>query len=182
MKAPPSNCLTTGCEKILDRREGRWLLASVYQEQGRFREAERMFQEILFDFPAYVQAWVGLGHVYLAQRRHDSVEYSARQLDKCHCGGAYAATLRAEDCMARTEMQRARELIDKAIELAPKMVWPRMVLAEWLEANGHPLEACIAAHRDVLRMSPGNAFTTSRLDILARRQVVSVPLWTSIIA
>lgn len=178
----PQSCMATGCEKILDRREARWLLGSVYQEQGRFREAERIFQELLFDFPDNVQAWVGLGHVYLAQRRHDGVEYASRQLDKCLCGAAYAAILRAEDCMARTEMQRARELVDKAIELAPRMVWPRMVLAEWLEATGHSVDECIAAHRDVLRMSPGNAFSSARIEILSRRQGVSVPLWTSVIA
>jgi len=186
LRAPQENCLTTGCEKTIDRREARWLLGSVYQEQGRFREGERVFQELLAEYPEYVQAWVGLGHIYLAQRRHEDVEYVSRQLEKCRCGAAYAAFMRAEGCMDRGEMKVARELIDKAIELAPRMVWPRLVLAEWLEESGAPLNDCIAAHRDVLRMSPGNAFASARIDALMRRdslgQGVSVPLWTSIIA
>lgn len=186
LRAPQDNCLTAGCEKTIDRREARWLLGSVYQEQGRFREGERIFQELLAEYPEYVQAWVGLGHIYLAQRRQDDVEYVSRQLEKCRCGAAYAAFMRAESCMDHGEMKFARELIDKAIELAPRMIWPRLVLAEWLEESGAPLNDCIAAHRDVLRMSPGNSFASARLDALLRKnspgQGVTVPLWTSIIA
>lgn len=162
--------LLPGDQRVLDRREGRSLLGMIYAEQGRFREAERVYQELLAQYPEYPQAWVRLGCLYLGRQWFHEVEYVATQIDKCPCGASYARTLRAEACIQRGDMTTARALLDRAISLAPNMIWPRIVLGECLMKCGAPVADCIAAQRDILRMQPQNLQAASHLETLQRQQ------------
>lgn len=169
LRTPPRPLLP-GEKSVLDFREGRSLLGLIYSEQGRFREAERVFQELLAQYPEYIQAWVGLGYLYLGKGWFHEAEYVANQVEKCPCGEAYAAALRAEACIRRGEMAPARQFLDRAIAAAPNMVWPRIVLGEWLLKSGASLADCIAAQRDILRMHPQNVQAANNLEALQRQE------------
>jgi len=108
--------------------------------------------------------------VSLARRHLGEVEQFAHQLDKCPCGTAYATILRAEAAAARGDTAQGRTLLDQAIALAPQMVWPRLVLAEWLMRADAPLSDRIAAHRDILRLDPGHAGAKVALEMLLRQE------------
>lgn len=180
----PVRTFLVPCERsVLDRQEAREILAMIYREQGRFEEAERTYQELLAQHPQSVAAWVGLGYVGLARKQIGDVEYVARQLEKCPSGAAYAAVMRAEGKMAHGDMEPARELINRAIELAPLMLWPRLALANWLAQTGAPVVAQVAAHRDILRMDPANVQAKAQLDLLLPREgkkMESPGLWFTI--
>jgi tetratricopeptide (TPR) repeat protein len=170
LRSPSNGALLPGEQAMLDRRDARLLLGMIYRDQGRLRDAERVFQELLAVTPDFVQAWVGLGYAYLSLAQLGQVEHVARQLEKCPCGGPYAAVMRAEGCMARGELAAARELLDQAIAGAPQMIWPRLVLSDWLIRSGAAPAACAAALRDVLRLDPGNALAAANLAHIERRE------------
>ncbi len=170
LRSPEEVGHLTGDQAVLNGSAGRYLLGLVYQDQGRGTDAERVFQELLARHPAHVKGWIGLGYIYLAQRRFGNVEHVAQQIEKCDQGGVYAAVLRAEAHIAREEFPVARVLLDQAITQAPKLVWPRFVLGDWLMKSGADLAACIAAQRDILRLAPGYAPTVENLERLLRQQ------------
>jgi predicted Zn-dependent protease len=170
IRSPVNQPHLSGDQAVLDRREARALLGRVYHEQGRFLDAERIFQELLAAHPTYVEGWVGLSYVYLLRQRFGESEYVARQLEKCAHGAVYAATLRAEIHILKGELAPARTLLDQAMALAPNMAWPRIVLGDWLMRSDADLSACIAAQRDVLRLDPGNYAATQHLERLLALQ------------
>jgi tetratricopeptide (TPR) repeat protein len=172
-----------GDQRVLDGQEARFVLGLVYQDQGRLDDSERVFQELLAAHPAYAEAWVGLSYVYLAQRRFADLEYVARQLEKCENGGLYARILRAQGHLVRGEMAAARALLDHVITCAPRMVWPRIVLGDWLLRSGADRDACITAQRDVLRLDPGNYNARRHLERLLsspHNTPATTPLWFSL--
>lgn len=164
----PRRC--TGELTSIDRRGGRRLLGWVYIEQRRLGDAERIFQELLQEHPEYVQARWSLGYIYLLRNRFSDVEIVAQQTEQWPCGPAYAAILRGQAFLARGEGTLARQQLAQAIALAPQMVLARIVLADCLLKSGAPLADCIAAHRDILRLNPGNLQVMTRLDLLAQQQ------------
>ena len=158
--------LIAGGQMTHDRREARCLLGMIYRDQNRPAEAERVLQELLGEQADFVRAWVGLGYVYLGQRRYADLNHVCQQLLKCQDGQVYSLLLRAEALLGKEELSPARPLIDRAIELAPKMVWARFVLASWLLKAGAPVADCQAAQRDILRLDPGNAAALDNLRTL----------------
>jgi tetratricopeptide (TPR) repeat protein len=183
LRAPPLVAIAPGCQSVLDRREARYLLGGIYRLQGRLLDAERVYQELLSQYPDYIRAWIGLGYVYLDQRRLGDMEFVARQMEKCACGEAYATNLRAEVWMARGDMTKARDLLDHSIELFPQMAWSRLLLVDWLCKTNAPVNHCITACRDVLRLDPSNAWVTAKLAELQRPQAQSAasPAWFSMV-
>lgn len=182
LRAPQEDYLVAGSRNVLDRREARCLLGMVYRDQGRHDAAERVLQELLGEFPDFVQAWVGLGYVYLAQRHFANLNHVCQQLQKCPDGAVYALILQAEGLIARDDLAPARALLDEAICQAPRMIWPRLVLAGWLTKTGAAVEQCRQAQRDILRLDPGNALALENLALLEQRSALatgSSPLsWT----
>jgi tetratricopeptide (TPR) repeat protein len=168
LRAPAEQCLQSGSRNVLDRREARCLLGMVYRDQGRLPDAERVLQEVLGDFPDFVQAWVSLGYVHLSQRHFAELNHVCQQILKCPDGQVYALVLQAEGLIARGELELAHPLLEEAISLAPKMVWPRLVLAAWLIKTGAPVDQCRQAQRDILRLDPGNALAMENLALLER--------------
>jgi tetratricopeptide (TPR) repeat protein len=182
LKAPREDYLVAGSRNVLDRREARCLLGMVYRDQGRHEAAERVLQELLVEFPDFVQAWVGLGYVYLGLRHFGDLDHVCKQLLKCPDGSVYSLILQAEGLIARDDLLPARALLDEAISLAPRMIWPRLVVAGWLMRSGAPVEQCRQAQRDILRLDPGNALALENLALLEQRSAIAAgtsPLsWT----
>lgn len=171
-----------GDQSILDGRAARCLLGAIYQAQGRYVEAERVFQELLAEHPAHLQGWLGLSYVYLAQARFGDIEFVARQMEKCSHGTAHACVLRAQSHLHRDEFEPARELLEQVIAESPQMVWPRIVLGDWLMKSGADSSTCIAAQREILRLDQGNVAAQQHLTRMLsdqRNQMNAVPLWGS---
>jgi len=183
VQRPRTMELLPGSEHVLELRSARYLLGHVYRAQGRNVDAERVFQEILAQAPDFIMAWIGLGYLYLDQRKFSDVRYVAHQLEKCPQGAAYMHVLTAEIQIAQGEMDSARELLDQAISLAPRLPLARLVLSEWLLKSGAANADCQAACRDVLRLDPGNPWANATLEALIRResgQMEPQPGWFSV--
>lgn len=168
--------LQTGVADDLVCKEARRLLAVVYQDQGRVAEARRLLEALLAEYPDFVQAWVNLAYVLLALQARAAFDDALRELERCPQGRVYAAVLRAERYMAGGDLLAARPLLDEAIASAPRMLWPRIVLSEWLLKNGDDRDGFIAVQRDILRLDPGNAFAQANLQRLAKGLVPGLAL------
>lgn len=171
-----------GHQPTLDRREARYLLGMIYRDLHRTLDSQLIFQELLSQYPDYIQGWIGLGYAYLDQGRPSEVEFVARQMEKCPNGLAYAANLRAAVHMVRGETERARQAIDQAQALLPQLIWTRMLRLDWLCLAQAPWADRIAVCRDILRLSPGNTWATAKLQELERQERgATSPTWFTVI-
>ena len=57
-------------------------LALIYQDMGRYAEAEAQWRAALAQHPTFVPSWMGLGDLYLRQRRFDDMQAVASELAK----------------------------------------------------------------------------------------------------
>ena len=173
-----------GVDAGLADRKSWFHLGLIYCDQGRFLDSERAFQELLSEKPDDSQAWVGLGQVYIATRRWQDLEHVAKQLRKCPGGDVLGDTLTAEGFSTRGIYDEARNFVERAIEKAPRMVWPRIVLAELLMRRGDRGEECLQAWQEVLMLCPGHAFARRQLSLLQdttqRPPLEATTLWTSV--
>jgi tetratricopeptide (TPR) repeat protein len=147
LAAPETDYLKMGVAEDDSRREARRLLAVVHQDQGRLQAAEQELRQLLEECPDFVQGWVNLGYVYLAGGQYGQLDAVIRCMEGCP---------RAEQHLARGELAAARPLLEMAIARAPRMLWPRWVLSDWLLKQGDDLEGFRAVQRDILRLDPGN--------------------------
>jgi len=177
LSKPRSPALLHGADSYVDGREAQALLGRIYRETHRWDAATQLFQRLLAEHPTWIPAWVNLGYAYLAQHRWSDVEYAARQIDKCLQGEAYALVLRSEALSARGDLPAARRLVEKAIALAPRLAWARIVLGEILLKDGSDREACIGAHRDILRLQPGYAHAQQILNQLTSQVPPERSFW-----
>jgi hypothetical protein len=68
--------------------------------------------------------------------------------------------------MQQQELEPAGILINRLIGRAPEVPLPRVLLCQWLELMGAPLEARMRACRDVLKVQPANAQARMSLRML----------------
>jgi predicted Zn-dependent protease len=168
VQRPASALLANGSERTLDLCEARHLLGVICQEQGRYAEAEAHFRNLLADHPTYLLPWVSLGYVCLLQGRLDETEQVSRQIDATGTDPAYGLVMRAEVHSARGQYQAAMELVEQAIARAPRFPWARVVRANVLMRSGADRESCLAALRDVQRLSPECVRTARQIAELER--------------
>lgn len=166
LRAPSDQYLVASQKSLLERREPRRLLGLVYCEQGRHQEAEQVLQDLLWEVPHYAHGWVSLGYVYLVQRRFAAIQHVNERLAQCPQGAVFVLVLQAETLIASGDLAAARPLLDAAISQAPQMIWPRLVLADWLDKSGADLEQRRQAQRDILRLDPGNLSARANLALL----------------
>ena len=174
-----------GVQSDLCTRKAAFQLGLTYCDQQRFAESERVFQELLAQFPDYSQAWVGLGQVYLSQQRWRDTDYVAQQLRKCPGGDVMADILTAENLSLRGNHVDAQPYVERAMTKAPRMIWPRIVYADILMRRNMPLEQCILAWQNLLQICPGHPYAQKQLAAIfeadQRRDIpVQTPLWSSI--
>jgi GT2 family glycosyltransferase/tetratricopeptide (TPR) repeat protein len=149
-------------------------LAVIYQEQGRFAEAEAHWKSSLCERPAFTPAWIGLGELYLSQRRFAELDNVLGLLAGSDCkddqAQVAATALGARCSMARGEFARARQVLDGAIQKTPNNVWLWVILSHALLQEGKDWGAAEAALRKVLEIDPKNAEANKNLATLLRQR------------
>src|SRR5262249_58844779 len=104
-------------------------LALAYREQGRYAEAEALWQALLAEQPDKVAFWADLADLYLRQGRPADAEAVIRRLETLPEGGDAAALLRARVHLGRREFAAARALLEPLAAADPQALAPRVVLS-----------------------------------------------------
>lgn len=137
-------------------KDARRTLASIYRAQGRYSEAEASLQQLLSEDPEFTYAWVSLGYLYLDQRHLEQVRLTAKRVERCPFGPAYALCLLAEVAKVEGRFNAAIESLEKAKTIAPNLLLVQLVRLEVLVASGASAsETTLAAH-EVLARDPCN--------------------------
>jgi tetratricopeptide (TPR) repeat protein len=175
--------------------QARHNLAVIYRDQGRDAEAEAQWKATVQEQPSFALAWLGLGELYLAQKRYADVEAIISRLEKgdghllperldpTGSGGCCAQkapvpffvgakVLRARLNMARKDFASARSLLEGAIGRAPGEVLLWEVLSHALLQEGSDCPAAERALRKVLELDPANPEARRNLALLRREEVV----------
>ncbi len=148
-------------------------LGMLCRAQGRDAEAEEHWLALLGAGnnggpecpPHEIRALLGLGEVYLAQKRYADLERAAGRL-----GAIDGPVLLARAQLARREFAEARSLLESALAKAPQAVPPRVFLTHVLLQEGRDLAAAEKALRAVLVLDPGQAESWRNLAVLLRSQ------------
>jgi len=150
-------------------------LAVLYRSQERAADAERHWRLVVAGRPDYIQAWMGLADLWLAQGRLDEVERAARLLEAQAGLPAEAAVLRARARLAQRDFTSARDLLTQTIIHYPDAFWPRVALGHVLLQEGWDPAAAERALQDVLTRSPDYAPARQQLAALYRQQGRAAP-------
>ncbi len=148
-------------------------LAVLYLEQGRLVEAERQWQAALGERPDFGAAWLGLGDVYLTQRRWEQVEQVAQRLAADPSSTVEAAVLRARAHQGRQEFGAARQLLEATCDQHVRALWPRVILSHVLLQEGRDWAAAEQVLRAVLALDPGHREARHNLTLLLRQQTAA---------
>jgi tetratricopeptide (TPR) repeat protein len=144
-------------------------LAALFEEDGRYAEAEAQWQAVAAEQPNCRAAWLGLANLYLGQRRWAELETVVGKLEEERPKSADAAVLRARRHLAHREFAAARRILDVAILQEPQAVWPRVILSHVLLQEGQDWAAAEQALRNVLAVDPGHVEARRNLGVLLQQ-------------
>jgi tetratricopeptide (TPR) repeat protein len=142
-------------------------LAVLYLDQNRLADAEAQWQAALAADPSYAAASVGLGEVYLKQRRWADLEQVIRRLDDA--APVEGAVLRGRIHLERKEYAAAKAVLNTAIERDPAAVPPRVILSHALLQEGIDWAAAERALLDILALAPDHREAARNLSTLRGR-------------
>jgi GT2 family glycosyltransferase/tetratricopeptide (TPR) repeat protein len=145
-------------------------LARHFQEQGRFSEAEIQWRSAVAERPNFLPAWLGLGELYLRQRRWPDLERIAGKAEKEANGATEAAMLRARAEFARKQFGSARRILEGIMPRLPQALGPRVLLSHVLLQDGNDESAAEQVLRDILTLDPNNGEAQHNLSVLMRKQ------------
>lgn len=132
------------------------MLAAILRVRGALREAQRLLQAVLAQFPEDLSTWYNLGLVFLDAQQPALLEEVCREL-AVRGGDVDADVLRGLWAMRHGDLAAAGSLIEELVARAPDLPCPRMLRAEWLSRAGAPLADQIRALEDLLRIQPSNS-------------------------
>jgi GT2 family glycosyltransferase/Flp pilus assembly protein TadD len=150
-------------------------LAVIYQEQGRFAEAEAQWKAGLMDEPTFAPAFLGLGELYLGQGRWAEFDQLGEQLDKA-CNGIArgsvgSVALRVRGHMARRDFAAARHTLEESIGRSRGEVLLWTLLSHTLLQEGRDTEAAERALGKVLELDPANVEAKNNLTLLGAARI-----------
>jgi tetratricopeptide (TPR) repeat protein/glycosyltransferase involved in cell wall biosynthesis len=145
-------------------------LGRVLMRQGRPAEAEEHWRAALAELPGMSLARLGLGELYLAQKRWADLEALLVDLPGDPAWAFDAAVLRAKACLARQEFAAARQLLEELIRRVPQALMPRLLLTHVLLQEHRDLAAAERALREVLVLEPREAQSWRNLALLLHEQ------------
>src|SRR5262249_6713943 len=119
----------------------RHVLATIYQQQKRWPDAEAQLRVAVPEGQEYVPVWLSLGDVYLGLSRWSELEEVAKGLESQAASPQDAAILRGRARLARKEYVAARRTLEEACAQAPKSVGPRLLLSHVLLEEGRDWSA-----------------------------------------
>jgi GT2 family glycosyltransferase/tetratricopeptide (TPR) repeat protein len=145
-------------------------LAVLHRELGQLAEAEAQWRMVLVEQPAFAAGWVGLGELYLGQKRWTELaELLDRMAEAAPQAQMERRVLQGRMHLARQQFTSARVVLGEAIAAAPDAVWPREILTHVLLQEGRDLEKAERALRELIAMDPGNEEAKRNLEVLLRQ-------------
>ncbi len=141
-------------------------LAVLYQDQGRWSEAQAQWQAVTDERPDFTPAWLGLGELYLSLGKWKDLEAVARRLSLAPGANEDAAMLLARSLLKQNEFGAARGALEQAIGRNPRALRPRVILSHVLLQEGRDPKAAETALREILALDPANAEARHNLTIL----------------
>jgi glycosyltransferase involved in cell wall biosynthesis len=147
----------------------RHMLADLYREMGRLKDAEHHWRLAVEENPAFAPSWLGLGNLYCKSERWEDLDKALAHLEKHHPTSIEASMLRARRHMARREFSDARSLLDDLIRRWPNALGPRILQSHALLQQGQDMVAAEQALRDVLALDPNQTEARRNLEILQER-------------
>jgi glycosyltransferase involved in cell wall biosynthesis len=163
---PRQMYLQVGVEEGLQEERARFMLGLLFDEQGRWAEAETEFRAAIRHNPRSTQAWVGLCQLYVSARHWNGLGHALAELRQCPDGDLLAPVLEARSLIAQGELAPARRLLEDVIVRAPEALWPKLVLSDLAARGGVDHQAAIEIHRQVLQLDPSNSIAWERLQVL----------------
>jgi len=178
LSRPPVRETFFGSQGLLNGREIKMLLARIYTDEQNFRDAERLYQELIADQPTDEHLWGYLGALYLTEKRLGDVEYAIRQVDKCPRGKGVAEVLRAAIKLEQNNLSAARQHCEAAILHQPDSCWARALLCQILYLQQDPDGQLQNALRDLLRYDPLNKMAATMLQEVKQLQQLRESQWS----
>jgi pentatricopeptide repeat protein len=146
----------TSVDRELAGNKARHNLAIVYDDMGRFDEAEQQWRQIVQHDPAYTAAWRGLGEMLLKQGKDDEVGAIVGRLVSRPETRSTGRMLEARLSAHRGDYTAARRALETALRDSPESIDPLQELCRLMFEHGAPDEA-EAVLRQLIRREPGDA-------------------------
>lgn len=169
LAAPADGRNLMGVPEHIRLKNMRVSLARVYGLQQRHRDAERLLQELLADFPDYNWGWVTLGVLYITMGQPAQVDFVTKQLGKTTDGPPFALVMAAQAACMRSDLHGAARLIQQAIALSPRLPLARMAMAQLAPLLGSNPADHLAAWQELLKVDPSNALAQQQVAALTRQ-------------
>jgi Tfp pilus assembly protein PilF len=110
--------------------------------------------------------WIGLGELYVNQKRWDELDNVLAWIDTDEQSAIDAAVLRGRAAMVKGDFAAARTVLETAIMREPAALLPRVILSHTLLQEGRDLAAAERVLREILAISPMHAEARRNLAIL----------------
>ena len=143
-------------------------LGVLYQQQNRHEEAVHHWQRALAANPEYRPAWLGLGELYVFQKRWLELEKILQDLQAMPKAQLESTLLRARFLAARGEMEKATTLLQQRISEHPQEFLTRLVLSQILVKEGKKPKEIEASLHAVLALQPSHGPTLRQLAVWAK--------------
>jgi glycosyltransferase involved in cell wall biosynthesis len=150
-------------------------LGEVLRIQGEFTAAEEVLIGVIREFPHDAAAWHLLGRVYIDMGNRQKLEGVRQALAGCPSGLTFSLLLLAGWGINHGDLQTAGEAIGAALQIAPDLPFARLVKARWLLRSGAPINKCLGAYKDVLRVSPSHPDAVSMVEQLQQQLSAAKP-------
>ena len=129
-------------------------LAVVFHNQGRLRDAERLWKENASEKTAATFSWLGLAGIFQREQRWDDLNAAIAHLENAN--DAASLQVRSQAHLALKQFDQARATIAAWIDLEPRNVLPRLLLSRAFIHEATDLDAAEAALLAVLELDNEN--------------------------
>ena len=136
---------------------------------GETAEAEGLWQAVLRERPGFLPARVGLGELYLAQRRWQELEAVSTPLEGTAQGELDAVLLRGKGQLARQEFGPARALLAEALGRRPGSLPLLVLLSHVLLQEDRDHAEAERVLGEILQQQPGHEQARHNLQVLRQR-------------
>ena len=158
----------TSIDAALAGNKSRHNLAMVYEDNGRWDQAEEQWRGILREAPDYQLAWRGVGGCLLQQNRDNEVAVLCETLASRPEGHREELMLRGQLAARRHDGETALRDWDQADQLDPSDTAALRLICRFLFEEGCWSEAATAL-KDLAHRAPGDASVWQNLGVVRLR-------------
>jgi tetratricopeptide (TPR) repeat protein len=163
LQQPSHAGLAIGLDDGLNSHTARYNLGVIHRDQGRLRDAEAAWRQVLAHRPQWGIVLYGLGEILVVQKRWRDMEDICRRLEILPEGKRPAQELRAHCHLRRNELTKAKEILDEMTKEWPSLLWPKVLLSRVLLREGRDWAAAEASLRAILALDPNHKEATQNL-------------------